>query len=251
MIEKRWSRFRTVSIPSSKTRTSGTKLQSLRVSLIEDNPLAGVLRERTVADDMSWIITEGAPLVWTDTREMAEVSAKRTVVVRTMVLGVAWGMLPAVRTLVLWTVDTKMPLVVTLKTNSCCKHNRLQAQLGIMRCNLSGVGSGVSPMKCRAGVGRLINESEGDRLWRGDRITLSRFSRGGGRRSGHRQDEWRRRKVVYQSHVQLFICIPLHHHQGPIYGSEEACQGEVSWGKREDVMVEAMVMEEIQCVIDG
>ena len=134
---------------------------------------------------MSWIITEGAPLVWTDTREMAEVSAKRTVVARTTVLGVAQGTLPAVRTLVLWTVDAKMPLVMTLKTNSRCKHNRLWAQLGIVRCNLSGVGSGASPMKGRAGVGWLVDESEGDRLWRGDRITLSRFSRSGGRGSGH------------------------------------------------------------------
>ena len=94
MIEKRRSRFCTVTIPPSKTHTSGTKSQSLRVSLIEDNPLAGVLRERTVADDMSWIITEGTLSVWTDVREMTEVSAKRTVVARTTVLGVEHTMKP-------------------------------------------------------------------------------------------------------------------------------------------------------------
>ena len=148
------------------------KSQSLRVSLIEDNPLAGVLRERTVADNMSWIITEGALSVWTDTREMAKTSAKRTVVARAMILGVAWGTLSAVRALIFWTVDAKIPLVVTLKTNSCCKRNRLWAQSGIVRCNSSGVRSGVSLMKGRAGIGRLVDESEGDRLWRGDGITL-------------------------------------------------------------------------------
>ena len=121
---------------------------------------------------MSWIITEGTPSVWTDTREVAKVSAKRTVVASTTVLGVAWGTLLTVRTLVLWTVDAKMPLVVTLKTNSCCECNGLWAQLGIVRCNSSGVGSGASLMKGRAGIGQLVNESEGDRLWRGDRITL-------------------------------------------------------------------------------
>ena len=161
------------------------KSQSLRVSLVEDNPLAGVLRERTVADNMSWIITEGASSVWTDMQEMAETPAKRTVVVRAMILGVAQSALSAVRALIFWTVDAKMPLVMTLKTNSCCKHNRLWAQSGIVRCNSSGVRSGASLMKGRAGIGRLVDESEGDRLWRGDRITLSRFSRSGGRGSRH------------------------------------------------------------------
>ena len=127
MIEKRRSGPRTVTIPPSKTHTSGTRSQSLMVPLIEDNPLAGVLGERTVADDMSWVIAEGAPPIWTDAREMAEVSAKRTVVARATILGVARGMLSAVRTLVFRTVDTKMPVVVTLKTNSRCKHNGLWA----------------------------------------------------------------------------------------------------------------------------
>ena len=116
---------------------------------------------------------------------MAEASAKRTVVARAMILGVAWGTLSAVRTLVLGTVDAKMPLVVTLKTNSCCKHNGLWAQSGIVRCNSCGIGSSASLMKGRAGIGQFINKSEGDGLWRWDGITLRRFSGGGGRRSGH------------------------------------------------------------------
>ena len=131
-------------------------------------------------------ITEGALPVRTDVRERAEASAKRTVVARAAILGVAQGMLSAVRTLVLGTVDTKMPLVVTLKTISCCKRNRLWAQPGIVRCNSSGIGSGASLMKGRTGIDQLVDESEGDGLWRRDRITLRRFSGGGGRRSGHR-----------------------------------------------------------------
>ena len=106
-------------------------------------------------------ITEGASPVRTDTREMAEVSAKRTVVARAAILGVAQGMLSAVRTLVLGTVDVKMPLVVTLKTNSCCKCNGLWAQLGIVRCNSSGIGSSASLMKGRMGINWLVYESEG------------------------------------------------------------------------------------------
>ena len=185
MIENRRFGLRTITIPPSQTCTSGTRLQSLRVPLVEDNSLAGILRERTVANDMSWVIAESAPSIWTDAREMAEASAKRTVVASATILGVARGMLSAVRALVLRTVNTKMPTVVALKTNSRCKRNGLLAQAGIERRNSSGVGSGVSVMESRAGISWLINESEGDRLWRGDKITLRRFSGGGRGRSGH------------------------------------------------------------------
>ena len=116
---------------------------------------------------------------------MAEALAKRTVVARATILGVARDTVSAVRTLILRTVDAKRPLVMTMKTNSCCKRNGLWAQSGIMRCNSSGVGSGASLMKGRAGIGQLVDESEGDGLWRRDGITLRRFSGGGGRRSGH------------------------------------------------------------------
>ena len=245
MIEKRRSGLHTITIPPSKTCTSGTRSQSLRVPLIEDNPLAGVLRERTVADDMSWVIAEGALLIWTDAREMAKALAKRTVVARATILGVARGALSAVRTLILRTVDAKMPMVVTLKTNSCCKRNGLWAQAGIVRRNLSGVGSGVSLMKGRAGIGRLVDESEGGGLWRRDGITLRRFSGGGRGRSGHRQDERGQRKAIYQSHVRLLICISFYHRQGPIYRPEEARQSEVAWRKGEDVVMKTMVMKEV------
>ena len=139
MIEKMRLGPCTVTVPPSKICTSGTKSQPLWISLIKDNPLAGVLRERAVADDVSQIITEGTSSVWTDVGEVTEVSAKRTVVARAMVLGVAWSALTAVRTFIFQTVNMKMPLVVTLKTNSCSSRDRLQAQPGIMRHNSSGV----------------------------------------------------------------------------------------------------------------
>ena len=115
----------TVTIPPSKSCTSGTNSQSLWIPLVKDNPLAGVFREGAVSDDMSRVVTKGASSVWTDTRKVTEVLAKRTVVARTTVLGVAWGVLMAVRAFIFWAVNTKMPLVVTLKTNSCCSHNGL------------------------------------------------------------------------------------------------------------------------------
>ena len=139
MIEKMRLGPCTVTIPPLKICTSGTKSQPLWISLIKDNPLAGVLREGAVANDVSQIITEGTSSVWTDVGEVTEVSAKRTVVARATVLGVAWSALTAVRTFIFQTVNTKMPLVVTLKTNSCCSRDGLQAQPGIMRRNSSGV----------------------------------------------------------------------------------------------------------------
>ena len=40
-------------------------------------------------------------------------------------------------------------------------------------------------MEDRAGVSRLVNEGEGGRLWRGNGVIVSRFSRSEGVRSGY------------------------------------------------------------------
>ena len=129
----------TVTIPPLKSCTSRTKSQPLWISLIKDDSLARVLREGAVADDVSWIVTEGALLVQTDVGEVTKASTKRTVVVRATVLGVSWSALMAMRTLIFQTVDTKMPLVMTLKINSCRSCDGLWAQPGITRQNLSGI----------------------------------------------------------------------------------------------------------------
>ena len=67
---------------------------------------------------MSQVIKKGTVPVWTIAGGVATAVAKRTVVVQAMVLGVAWGMLETVGTLILWTVDVKMPHGVAVKTNS-------------------------------------------------------------------------------------------------------------------------------------
>ena len=60
---------------------------------------------------MSQVIAESTKVVWTVAQGVAEVVAKRTVVLHTPILGVTRGTLVAVRTFVLWTVDTKMPAI--------------------------------------------------------------------------------------------------------------------------------------------
>ena len=122
MIEKRRPSPHIVTLPPSKTCTTGTRLDSLRVSIVEDNTAAGVLREGTIHNDVSWVITKGAELVWIIVGEVAKVVTKRTVVAHTTVLGVAWGTLATVGTLVVWTVNMKMPNGVAVKTNSLWSH---------------------------------------------------------------------------------------------------------------------------------
>ena len=59
MIEKTRSGPCTITIPPLKTCTSGTKLQSLRVPIIEDDPTTGVLREGEICDIMTGVIVKG------------------------------------------------------------------------------------------------------------------------------------------------------------------------------------------------
>ena len=118
MIEKRRSLPRIITLPPSKTCTTGARLESLWISLVEDDPAAGVLREGTICDNVPQVIAQGTKLVWTVAGGVAEVATKRTIVSNTMVLRVARGALVAVRTLVFWAVDMKMPHNVAVKTTS-------------------------------------------------------------------------------------------------------------------------------------
>ena len=101
MIAKGGSNLCIVTLPPSKTCTTRTKSDTLWVPLIEDNPLAGVLQEWTVSDDMSWVITEGTEIVWTVPCKVAKMVEKRTIVLNATVLGVTRGILSTVRTLIL------------------------------------------------------------------------------------------------------------------------------------------------------
>ena len=91
MTEKTRLGSRTITIPPSKSCTSGTTSQPLWISIVKDNSLAGVLQEGAITDNVSWVVTKGTSPVWTDTGEVTEAPAKRTVVTRATVLGVAWS----------------------------------------------------------------------------------------------------------------------------------------------------------------
>ena len=147
---------RTITIPPLKTCTTGTRSQSLWVSVIKDNITAGVLREGTVCDNVSWVVAKGAKSVQTDTGNVAEVMAKRTVVSGAMILGMTRGALMAMGTFILWAVNTKMPCNMTLKTASLMSHCGFWAQMGISRCPLSGIGGSTAVMKSRVRVSRDI-----------------------------------------------------------------------------------------------
>ena len=64
-MEKTRSNPHTVTIPPSKTCTTGARSKPLWVSIIEDDTTTGVLRERTVSNDMSWVVAKGTEAVWT------------------------------------------------------------------------------------------------------------------------------------------------------------------------------------------
>ena len=152
MIENRIPLPHTVTLPPSKTCTTGTRLESLWISILEDNTATGVLREGTVCDNVSQVIEKGTKSVWTVVGGVAKAAAKRTIVSNTMVLRVARGVLATVRVLVFWAVNMKMPCNMAVKTTSLSSW----AQMGVSRCNLSGVGGGATLMKGGAGISEIV-----------------------------------------------------------------------------------------------
>ena len=161
MMEKIRSGPHTVTIPPSKTCTTGARSDSLWVSIIEDDTATGVLGEGTICDNMSWVIAEGTKAVWTVARSVAKVTTKRTVVLRTTVLRVTGGVLAAVGTLAFWTVNMKMPHNVAVKTASLISHCGFWAQTGVLRCNSSGIRGSTTLMKGRTEVSRVIYQGGG------------------------------------------------------------------------------------------
>ena len=156
MMEKIRSSPRTVTIPPLKTCTSSTRLQSLWVSVVEDDTTTGFLREGAVCDDMTGVIAKGTELIWTVAGGVAKAVAKRTVVLSATILEMARSTLTTVGALILRTVDAKMPCKVAVKTNSLSRHCGFWAQVGILRCNASGIGSGMALLKGGARVSRDV-----------------------------------------------------------------------------------------------
>ena len=101
---------------------------------------------------MSWVIAEGAKVVQTVARGVAEAVAKRTIVLRATVLRVTRGMLVTVGTLIFWTVDMNMPHDMAVKTTSLISCCGFWAQMGVLRCNSSGIRGSAALMKGRARV---------------------------------------------------------------------------------------------------
>ena len=147
--ERKRPRPRTVTIPPSKTCTTGTTSEPLRVPLIEDDARAWVLRERTVDKKVIGGVAEGASSIRTVAGQVGEASAISAVVPDTAVLWMAGSPSTAAGAFIVGTVDTEMASGVALKTTSLRSRNGFWAQAGIARCNSCRIGGRASLMKGR------------------------------------------------------------------------------------------------------
>ena len=116
--EKIRPRPRTVTIPPSKTCTTGTTSKPLWVSVIEDDARAWVLCKRAVDKKVIGGVTEGALAIGTVTGQMGKAAAVGAVIPDTAVLRMTGSSLTAAGTLIFGTVDAEMTRGVTLKTMS-------------------------------------------------------------------------------------------------------------------------------------
>ena len=159
---------RTVTIPPLKTCTTGTTSKPLRVSLIEDDTRAQVLRKRTVDEKVIGGVTEGATTIRTVVGQVGKTSTVGAIVSDTTVLWMTGSSLTTAGAFILGTVDMEMARGMALKTTSRCIRDGFWAQAGIMRCNSCRIGSHASLMKGRLSVSRDvrrdIDQRSGGRL---------------------------------------------------------------------------------------
>ena len=169
-MEKIRPQPRTVTIPLSKTCTTGTISKPLWVSIIEDDARAWVIHKRTVDEKVIGGITEGTPTIGTVTGQMGKAAAVGAIIPDTAVLWVTGSSLTATGTLIFRTIDAEMAHGMALKTTSRFSRNGFWAQVGIVRCNSRGVGGRASLMKGRlivsGDVRRDVKQCSGGRLWR-------------------------------------------------------------------------------------
>ena len=116
--EKMSPRPRTVTIPPSKTCTTGTTSKPLWISLIEDDTWAWVLHKRTVNEKVIGGVTEGAATVGTVAGQMGKASTVGAVILDTAVLRMTGGPLTTAGTFILRAVDAEMAHGMVLKTMS-------------------------------------------------------------------------------------------------------------------------------------
>ena len=150
--EKMSLRPRTVTIPPSKTCTTGTTSKSLRVSLVEDNSRTRVLCKRTVDEKVIGSIAEGAMSIGTVAGQVGEASTVGAIIPDTAVLWVTRSALATAGTFIFRTVDAEMTHGVALKTTSLCNRDGFWAQAGIVRCNSCWIGGCTTLMKSRSSV---------------------------------------------------------------------------------------------------
>ena len=145
-----------VTIPPSKTCTTGTTLKSVGVSIVEDDPRAWVLHKRTVDEKVIGSVTEGATSIGAIPGQMGETATEGTIISGAVVLWMAWSPLVTAGAFVLGTVDTEMACGMTLKTMSCCIHKGFWAQAGIVRCNSCRIGGCATLVKGGSSVSRDV-----------------------------------------------------------------------------------------------
>ena len=164
----------TVTIPPSKTCTTGTTSKPLRVSVIEDDAWAWVLCKRTVDEKVIGGITEGATLIGTVVGQVGKTSTEGAIISDTVVLRVTGSPLTTAGAFILRAVDTEMACGMALKTMSRCSRDGFWAQAGIMRCNMCGIGGRATLVKGRASISgdvrRDVKQHGGGGLWQWDRI---------------------------------------------------------------------------------
>ena len=152
MTERKRPRPRTVTIPPSKTCTTGTTSESLRVPIIEDDSWTRVLCERTVDEKVIGSVTEGATSIGAIAGQVGEASTVGAIISDTAVLWVAGSMLTTAGAFIFGAVDTEMARGVALKTTSLCSRDGFWAQAGIARCNTCWIGGHTSLVKGRSSV---------------------------------------------------------------------------------------------------
>ena len=134
-MEKIRPRPRTITIPPSKTCTTGTTSKPLRVSVIEDDARAWVLRKRTVDKKVIRGVTEGAAAIRTVAGQMGKALTVGAVILDAAVLQMTRSSLTVAGTFILGTVNAEMACGMALKTTSRFSCDGFWAQAGIMRCN--------------------------------------------------------------------------------------------------------------------
>ena len=127
IMERISPRPHTITIPPSKTCTTGTTSKSLGISAVEDDARARVLHKRTVDKKVIGGITEGATSIRAIAGQMGKMPAEGAIISDAAVLWVAGGPLTTTGALILGTVDTEMACGMTLKTTSRCIRDGLWA----------------------------------------------------------------------------------------------------------------------------